>query len=146
MSSHNFALAFDFRLQFFLSPFSFSLPWNQKTPIGYTIEIIHTLITTQCYYSFNGLFLLLFITICLHHQAFYKISQHAIEIWEQPDNKINDKMFLRDLIQFHVITKTWFSQTTKIYSYIVLVQLICSMLMMACLTFQLDLVIENSWL
>lgn len=123
----------------FLFNFNCSLPWNQKTPLGYFYEIIYQMTTTQCYYSFNGIFLILYISICLHHRSFYKISQYAISRWEQ-NSKINNKMFIHEMVQFHVTIKAWFIQSADMYSYVILVQLICSMLMMACLTFQLDLV------
>lgn len=55
----------------------------------------------------NGTILLLFISMCLHHRAFYKMMKNSIDKLNQKSNdEIRcDEKFLRDLIQFHISSK-----------------------------------------
>lgn len=51
----------------------------------------------------NGVPLILFISMCLHHQAFYKMFQYSLEQFNVSERKRNDE--INDIIRFHVLTK-----------------------------------------
>lgn len=85
-----------------------SLPWNQSTLHSYAFEASFTLFNGETYISINGTLLLLFISICLHHQTFYKIFRRTaaeLNIRDQSEN--NKEKTLRKLILFHVPAKKW---------------------------------------
>lgn len=86
---------------------SFSLPWNQTTFLGYSVEIAFTIYQGQTYMISNGVLLLFFISKCYHHQAFYSMFKHSVAKLEQSDANQSDKRLLCDLIQFHVSIREW---------------------------------------
>lgn len=54
------------------------------------------------YLAFNGLVLFLFISICLHHRAFYKRFEHSVRKLDQMEQNVDIvKRNLREIIQFH---------------------------------------------
>lgn len=120
-------------------------PWNQQTAIGYACEIVFSFISGDAYFITNGALLLLFISMCWTHEAFYKMFVHLTRELDHFDNNRNDAEHLAKLIRFHVETKGWFSDTAKVYSLFILVQLICSMIFLASAIFQLDLVILTTF-
>lgn len=85
-----------------------SLPWNQTTILGYFGEICFTVIASETYLIVTGVFLILFISICNHHQAFYDIFKQSINECNRHDEK-----FIRGLIQFHISTKRYPSHSRK---------------------------------
>lgn len=74
---------------------------------GYLAEIASSILLLFSYMIANGTILLLFISMCLHHRAFYKMMKHSIDKLNQKSNdEIRcDEKFLRDLIQFHISSK-----------------------------------------
>lgn len=84
---------------------NFSLPWNCGDPFGYIGEILFHIITGQLYIFCTGIVLLLFIAMCLHHQAFYQMYCHSLHKLECIKNKQNYRKNLCELIQFHVSVK-----------------------------------------
>lgn len=85
----------------------FSAPWDQNTPIGYLFEISFSTSAGECYFIINGAVLLIFISVCLHHQAFYQMFLHSINEFDRLQNKRNGKQHLCELIKFHCNTKEW---------------------------------------
>lgn len=85
--------------------FGFSLPWDQETPLGYFGEICISMICIEAYLLDNGALVLLFISMCLHHQAFYKMFQHSLLKLNRPDKNRNDKKHICNLIRFHISVK-----------------------------------------
>ena len=85
--------------------YQFILPWNQTTKLGYFMEIICDIILGTSYFLANGSLLLLFISICLHHLAFYNRFKYSISKLGNSKNPENDKKLLCDLIQFHNLAK-----------------------------------------
>lgn len=84
----------------------FSLPWNQSTALGYVGELCHSLPIGTDFFSVIGTFLLLFISMSQHHQAFYNMFKHTVDKLKQPDGKVRcDAKFLRDLIRFYISVK-----------------------------------------
>lgn len=88
----------------------FSSPWDKTTMLGYFGEIVQTWIAAEIYLIVNGVALVLFISICIHHRAFYKIFKHSIHEWnscQKNQNHDEDRgsIFVRDLIHFHILVK-----------------------------------------
>lgn len=81
--------------------FCCSWPWNQATFMGYVGEIVAIITGCALYLLVGGIVLLLFISICLHHQAFHKLFEHLV----YHKSKKCDKVFLCDLIRFHITVK-----------------------------------------
>ncbi|XP_055310916.1 putative odorant receptor 69a [Sitodiplosis mosellana] len=123
---------FDVALVF--HPCRYILPWDQSTIPGYFAEIAFSILTAECYIVYNGAILLSFVSICLHHQAFYNIFYYSLRKLGRP----NEKELLCDLVDFHNSIKSWFSETADIYSPHFMVQLIINVLMLAIFVFQLD--------
>lgn len=84
-----------------------SLPLDQSTVKGYLVETVHMLIAGDVYFVMNGVTLVLFISICIHHGAFYKIFNRLIDEWNFCDanHHLVDTMFIRNLVRFHVSVK-----------------------------------------
>lgn len=80
--------------------FIFSLPWNQTTPAGYFAEMCVSILFSYVYLILTGIPLLLFISMCIHHQAFLEMFKHWIGKSVQCDAKL-----LCDLIRFHISAK-----------------------------------------
>lgn len=93
-------------LKSFISKWSFfinlksSLPWNQTTYLGYFAELILLIPLAYGYMIINGTFLLLFISICMHHQVFYKMFKHSTDGMKKCNRK-----FLCDSMRFHILAK-----------------------------------------
>lgn len=81
------------------------LPWNQSTYIGYVDEMSFSIFTTQAYFLVDGVVMLLFISICLCYQSFYKMLKNSIRMRNQFDGNRFDHKFLCDLIRFHISVK-----------------------------------------
>lgn len=83
-----------------------SLPWDQRTPLGYFSELIFSNLYAASYLISNGTLFLLFISICLHHLAFYEIVQYSLDKLDRLDGNRNEEMkVFYDLIQFHILVK-----------------------------------------
>lgn len=86
----------------------YSLPWNQDTLVGYIGEIAYCCFVGEAYILSNGVILLLFVSICLHHKAFYQMYENAvIKLTEFDKNQnIHEYNNICDLVRFHVTIKT----------------------------------------
>lgn len=82
--------------------FSCSLPWNQHTMFGYFWEICIHIYCAECYLFTNGIFLLLFISMCQHHQKFYKMLRLSVDKIDR-----NVKELLCNLIRLQIQVKQW---------------------------------------
>lgn len=82
---------------------AFSLPWNQETPLGYSAEIGFNIAIDQAYMISNGALLLLFISICMNHQAFNEIiCQMVAKLNEGPNDNMEN---LAEIIRFQMKIK-----------------------------------------
>lgn len=81
------------------------MPWNQTTPFGYVWGSLFSITAGTSYFIINGAVLLIFVSICLHHQAFYEMFLHSINEFERLKNKQNGKQQLCKVIDFHTTTK-----------------------------------------
>lgn len=87
-----------------------SLPWDRETPLGYFGEIWFGTVSGQPYFLLNGVILLLFISMCLHHRAFFAIFQHNLRDLDKANRKRDikaTKYFICELIRFHSMVKGW---------------------------------------
>lgn len=83
------------------------LPWNCTTPFGYFNEFLLNTIAGQSYIFTNGVLVLLFISMCWHHQAFFRMYHRSLIEFEHEEENRNDKRFLCDLIQFQNMAKEY---------------------------------------
>lgn len=101
-----FDLQFDlkFNLQFDLYA---SLPWNQRTLIGWIALNIFSCFAALFYLIINYSFLAFFIGICEHHHAFFKSFKVSIgqldEYFGSNVNKTKSKLV--ELIHFHILAR-----------------------------------------
>lgn len=84
-----------------------SLLWDGTTLVGYIGEACFGLIVTIVYFVMHGSFFLLFISVCLYHQAFYRMFQQQVQILNCNNKNQDNKELLCKLIRFHVMTKTY---------------------------------------
>lgn len=147
------------------------MPWNQSTIIGYFGDVCFMLVIAELFMFVHGVVSLLFISICLHHRAFCAVYRQFIGAGA-PDNMENDgHKFICRLIRFHVLVKKLrmnetivaffvnfkiiymtfsfsrlqnrlFSHTATVYAPFIAMQLICNVIIMAIIMFQVDLVIK----
>lgn len=142
-----------------------SLPWDQRTLLGYLGMDMFIVCCGESYYFTNGSLLMLFVSICLHHKIFFKTFRNAVQRLDSPEEITDQKKFFCELIQFHNLTKgqpflqqaiqfiiiimiisiefifRWFLETAELYSPYLMIQLISSTVFLATVTFELDLVI-----
>lgn len=121
-------------------PLFFSLPWNQSTPLGFFFEICYSVYAVEIYLFVTGTYLVLYISFCFHNQAFFKMFQHSLSTFDDTDKVRELKLFLRQLIIFHNSVKLWFKETTNIFSPFIMGTLICNMIILSCVIFELDMV------
>lgn len=81
------------------------LPWDQTTPLGYMGEICFVILTGACF-MICGSFILLFISLCLHHRTFYTMIQHFVTEFDDLQEKHSENEILCNLIRFHISAKT----------------------------------------
>lgn len=81
------------------------MPWNQSTFLGYIAEQNLMCFFGGTYMVGDGVVLLLFVSICMHHQAFYEMFEFSINEWNQLDANPNDDQFILDQIRFHISVK-----------------------------------------
>lgn len=122
-----------------------SLPWDQTTFAGYLAEMCLSIPFAAWYYLLKGVSILFFISLCYHHEAFYKILQRSVHILNTVNNYRDQKILLCNIIRFHNSAKrwwlwsnwnficflqlmwcfnSWFLFTTKMYNTFVMVDLI----------------------
>lgn len=65
--------------------------------------------TSGTYFVAIGIIFVLFVSLCVHHQAFDEMFEQAIDQWDamktNERNQCNHEHFLRDLIEFYTSTK-----------------------------------------
>lgn len=81
------------------------MPWNKQTFTGYIGEFFYSMIDSEAYFFANGAFLLMFISVCLHHRAFISMFRHSIRELGADSNGSNDKKLVCKLIQLDVMFK-----------------------------------------
>lgn len=90
-----------------LGIFSNSLPWDQRTPQGYFGEVIFDVFMGHAYLFCNFTFLLLFVSICWHHQAFHKMFEHTSRKLNNHDRSRNNTEFVCNLIRYQISVREW---------------------------------------
>lgn len=89
----------------FYKYFHFRFPWDQQTLIGYLAEIFLVIYIAGFYVVINGLFITLFISMCLQHSAFYKMFRHFVQKLDDPGKNRDNEELICKLIEFHTTTK-----------------------------------------
>lgn len=83
----------------------YSSPWNQTSLSGYFIEMTFQTMACEDYLIFNGSLLLLLLSMCWHHQTFFKMLDFTLHKFDHPDKNRNDEELLCWLIRFHIAAK-----------------------------------------
>lgn len=83
----------------------FSFPWNENTIYGYTATIFTHTAFGETYLISNGSTLLLFVSICWYHRAFFERFQYSIRKLDQPNKLSKTKDILCDVVCFHNTVK-----------------------------------------
>lgn len=86
-------------------PLNILLPWNQNTLVGYCAEIFSTVIILMGYFLENGILLILFLSMCFHHQTFYEMFNHLIVEMNGSEERRCAKKSIHNLIRFQCSTK-----------------------------------------
>lgn len=89
----------------------FSLPWNQSKIVGYVGELGFIIASCEVALSTNCITIILFISMCLHHCAFYKLFKHTIKEWNCCQQNQCSKTMICHLVRFHISVKTYVSQS-----------------------------------
>lgn len=82
------------------------MPWDHTTPLGYTGEILFGALLSEAYLIGNGSILMLFVCMCLHHKAFFKMFEQMVHKLDLVDRGLEAKNRLCEIIQFYVSAKT----------------------------------------
>lgn len=85
--------------------FCHRLPWDATTEKGYFWEIILSTVYIETYYTVNGPVLLVFVSICLHNEAFQKMFASFVLKMDDLQDARKEKEYLAYIIQFHMTTK-----------------------------------------
>lgn len=67
--------------------------------------MLFNLVVPQTYLFVNGIVLALFISVCVHHRAFFDIFNHLVSKWDFHNADRCDENFLCNLIRYHVTIK-----------------------------------------
>lgn len=76
-----------------------SLPWDTSTTLGYFGEWFFCTFSSVAYSIVNGAILLLFVAMCLNHQAFYERYQYSVQRLAKSRDG-NNREILCDVIRF----------------------------------------------
>ena len=83
-----------------------SLPWDQTTLLGYFGELMVIIAILLAYFTPTNTLLILFISMCFYHRAFYEIFKHTIDQFErQTDDDKCESKSINDLIRFRISVK-----------------------------------------
>lgn len=82
-----------------------SLPWNQKTTLGYFGETGFIVFCGVWHIFAIGVMMLFYISMCIHHYAFYEMVANSFDKWNKRRKNENDVEFVCDQILFHVTVK-----------------------------------------
>lgn len=93
------------------------LPWDQQIAYGYFWEICFSILASLHFLIANEAILIFFISMCLHHQAFYQIFQHSVGKLEYRDKNRNDLKYICELVRFFISVKEYVRLLYTIHSY-----------------------------
>lgn len=78
------------------------MPWNQRTFVGFLAEVAVIFAFSVAILINYGVFILLFVSICIHHQAFYKMFKHLAQNLGSRNAGNSSKELLSRIIRLHV--------------------------------------------
>lgn len=84
-----------------------TFPWNQETLLGYILESIHDCIIVVLFFFINAPIVLLFISICVHCQAFCKMFRDTTRKIDRAHTNENRTKLICQLVRFHTIVKEY---------------------------------------
>lgn len=84
-----------------------SLPWNQHTLTGYFAELFYSVVASFIFILVMAVLLLLFISVCGYHCAFYDMYHELLDRWDYSDQNANHQEHLANVIRFHVLIKEY---------------------------------------
>lgn len=87
--------------------YRFSVPWDQTTVLGYFGEVIFLNCTIGPIFTLNATVLILFISMCLYHQAFYKMFNHVLNELNSCKKVRFAEQTICDLINFRMLIQKW---------------------------------------
>lgn len=85
--------------------FGHSLPWDCQNPIGYLGEIVFLTVCGGSYLHPNGAIQVFFISMCLHHYAFFEMFEYSVSELNSCREKREYMDQLCKIIRFYVMTK-----------------------------------------
>lgn len=85
--------------------FNCSLPWDNETILGYYAEVIVNIASGDIHAAVVFTLLFLFVSICLHYQAFYKMFKYWVDEWNDKKRCSSNEKFICDLIRFQILVK-----------------------------------------
>lgn len=91
-----------FSLNYYNFWMNFSLPWSHETLTGYFAEVLYSTISAESFLCFNGAILMLFISMCMHHAAFYDIYHNYVQKLNSDVRKMEP---IFRIIRFHIKVK-----------------------------------------
>lgn len=139
-------------------------PWNQNCLTGWMADTVIYISLIVSYTLVNPAFLTLFISFCEYHRAFYEIFQSQFDKINKlsqetklfHNNGIKEAVyktilsyFCKTVINQIFFKKNWlktqtfcrlFRQTAHVYSKFILIQVVCTTVLLSCCVFQMDLV------
>lgn len=83
----------------------FSLPVDQSKLFGYIVEICSTMLCGEAFYDVNGSVLVLFISMCFHHQAFANIFKYSTDKLNECNQKQKAEQIICDLVRFRILVQ-----------------------------------------
>ncbi|XP_031634736.1 odorant receptor 42b-like [Contarinia nasturtii] len=132
-----------FDVKYLYHPFKVLLPWKQSTLFGYLAEVFYGTFLCEVFIVATGSVLCLFMSMSWHHEAFLYIFRHSTRKLELIRDEKHANDIVCNLVRFHIVVKEWFLESANVYSSFILIQLICSMISMTCVVFQLDLQLKR---
>lgn len=78
-----------------------SLPWNQRTPLGYLGEIIFSIINMEAFLIVSAEVILIFIFMCKNNFIFTAMFVDFIEEFDRAHKRREKNDVIRKLVQFH---------------------------------------------
>lgn len=85
--------------------FHFVLPFNQSTYWGYFGETTFNTITCGAFFIVNGTVMVLFISICLYHKAFYEVFEHSLKNLDSRSKVRRSESIICGIIRFRSSTQ-----------------------------------------
>lgn len=81
------------------------MSWDYHTPSGYAGGILFGIMQSEAYLLGNGSILMLFVCICLHHKAFFRMFEHTVKQLDETFQERDPTIQLCEIIKLHISIK-----------------------------------------